>query len=79
MKTDLKVSLTKRELEILELVMEGLSNKDIASKLYVGVHTVKSHINTLFNKTGMNRIQLAVWASHYLKQQSVTTTEDSSS
>jgi DNA-binding NarL/FixJ family response regulator len=45
-------SLTARETEILRLVEEGLTNKQIATRLYVSVHTVKNHIHNLLAKLG---------------------------
>lgn len=44
--------LTKREAEILSMIARGRSNSDIASDLYLSAHTVKSHINRVFAKTG---------------------------
>lgn len=46
----LDVALSPRELEILQLVAEGYSNQEIADQLYVGVSTVKKHINHIYNK-----------------------------
>jgi len=42
--------LTPREQELLSLVAEGLSNKEIASKLYIAVETVKSHLQRIYRK-----------------------------
>ncbi|MDP5226259.1 MULTISPECIES: response regulator transcription factor [Arthrobacter] len=42
--------LTRREAEVLALVADGLSNGEIAGRLFLGVSTVKSHINSLFAK-----------------------------
>jgi len=42
--------LTARELEILELVADGLSNKEIAKKLIISLHTVKNHIHNILEK-----------------------------
>jgi DNA-binding CsgD family transcriptional regulator len=42
--------LTSREYEILELVKNGLSNEEIAEKLYISIHTVKSHMENIFKK-----------------------------
>lgn len=42
--------LTKREIEILELVSQGYSNKEIASKLFISTNTVKNHISNIMQK-----------------------------
>ncbi|NNH72639.1 response regulator transcription factor [Nocardia uniformis] len=53
--------LTTREAEVLALVAEGLSNSEIADRLYVGITTVKTHVTNLMAKTGAsNRVRLAV-------------------
>jgi DNA-binding NarL/FixJ family response regulator len=44
--------LTRREAEILILIARGLTNPDIAARLSLSPHTVKSHINRIFAKTG---------------------------
>jgi len=44
--------LTEREAEILRLIAQGLNNPEIAASLFVTAHTVKSHINRIFAKTG---------------------------
>jgi DNA-binding NarL/FixJ family response regulator len=44
--------LTQREAEILRLIARGKTNPDIAAELYLSAHTVKSHINRIFAKTG---------------------------
>jgi DNA-binding NarL/FixJ family response regulator len=44
--------LTRREAEILTLIALGKTNPDIAAELFVSTHTVKSHINRIFAKTG---------------------------
>jgi two-component system nitrate/nitrite response regulator NarL len=58
--------LTRRELEILTLVVEGDTNKGIARRLSVGQDTVKHHLTSIFNKTGVSsRLELALFALHY--------------
>ncbi len=47
-------SLTKRELEILQLVAEGLSNEEISKKIYISKKTVKTHLTNIFDKLNVN-------------------------
>jgi DNA-binding CsgD family transcriptional regulator len=47
-KTNFKNLLSPREIEVLELINSGLSNKDIAGKLFVSLSTVKTHINNIY-------------------------------
>lgn len=55
-------NLTSRELEIIEAVAEGLSNKEIAAKLFLGEGTVKNYISNILDKEGLShRTQLAVY------------------
>jgi len=49
-KSDADIALTPRELEVLALIAEGASNKEIARKLAISVHTVKFHIASLLDK-----------------------------
>jgi NarL family two-component system response regulator LiaR len=46
--------LSQRELEVLNLGMEGLSNKEVASELSLGVRTVQTHWRNIFNKLGVS-------------------------
>lgn len=46
-------TLTARELEVLTLMTDGLDNRQIATRLFVGVSTVKSHVNSIFAKLGV--------------------------
>ena len=60
-----EVLLSPRELEIVKLIAEGLSNKEIGEKLYLTNGTVRNHISTILEKTGLeHRTQIAV---KYLK------------
>jgi DNA-binding NarL/FixJ family response regulator len=52
--------LTTREVEVLKLIASGLSNREIATRLYVTEATVKSHINRLFAKAGVTHRAQAV-------------------
>jgi DNA-binding NarL/FixJ family response regulator len=48
------VSLTQREQEVLSLVATGASDKEIAEKLYISLHTVKSHMRNILSKLQVN-------------------------
>lgn len=55
-------AITPAEEKVLKAVMQGLSNRAIASTLVVSSRTVESHISHLFAKTGCrSRTQLALW------------------
>ena len=55
-----QLGITKRELEILELIARGLSNREIADKIFVSENTVKTHSSRLFDKLGAKRRTQAV-------------------
>ena len=55
-----QLSITARELEILQLIANGLSNREIAEKLFVSENTVKTHSSRLFDKLGAKRRTQAV-------------------
>jgi DNA-binding CsgD family transcriptional regulator len=55
-----ELRITPRELEILELIAQGLSNREIATKLYVSENTVKTHSSRVFDKLGAKRRTQAV-------------------
>jgi ATP/maltotriose-dependent transcriptional regulator MalT len=54
------LGVTPRELEILELIASGLSNREIADKIFVSENTVKTHSSRLFDKLGARRRTQAV-------------------
>ena len=55
-----ELQLTPRELEILGLIAEGLSNKGIAERVFVSENTVKTHASRVFDKLGARRRTEAV-------------------
>ena len=55
-----ELGITRRELEILELIAHGLSNREIAEKLFVSENTVKTHSSRLFDKLSARRRTQAV-------------------
>ena len=59
--------LTIREKEILALLSSGYGNQQIADKLCISIHTVKTHIYNIYQKTDVsNRLQAVLWAVKYL-------------
>jgi DNA-binding NarL/FixJ family response regulator len=58
------IALTLREKEIVALIGEGLGNKEIAARLCITSHTVKTHVRNAMEKTGLHtRVLLAVSAN----------------
>jgi two-component system, NarL family, response regulator LiaR len=55
-----RLNLSKRELEVLQLMAQGMSNKQIADQLFVSLSTVKTHSNNLFEKMGVERRTQAI-------------------
>jgi NarL family two-component system response regulator LiaR len=59
--------ISQRELEVLQLMSEGLSNQEIADRLFVSLNTVKTHASGLFSKLGVKRRIQAVEMAKKLK------------
>ena len=55
--------MTKRELEVLVKITEGLTNKEIAKELFISTHTVKAHASSIYRKLNVeSRIEAAMQA-----------------
>lgn len=55
--------LTARELEILQLVLAGYTNKAIASEIYISQKTVEFHLDQIYTKIGVRtRVKAGIWA-----------------
>ncbi|MCJ7616688.1 MAG: LuxR C-terminal-related transcriptional regulator [Desulfobacterales bacterium] len=62
--TEIQTDLTSREIEVLQMIVDGATNNEISDQLSISPHTVKSHVVHIFNKLGVNdRTQAAVWAT----------------
>jgi len=58
--------LTAREMEVVNLITEGCTNKDIAKQFGISEETVKRHLTNIFNKLGVgNRLELALFALNH--------------
>jgi len=55
-----KLGISKRELEVLQLMSEGLSNNEIAEKMFVSLNTIKTHSSNLFVKLDVKRRTQAI-------------------
>lgn len=57
------VRMTAREREVINLIAEGLGNKEIAARLHIATHTVKSHVRNIMEKLTLHtRLQIAAYA-----------------
>lgn len=61
------LGITPRELEVLELIAEGLSNKEIAARVFVSENTIKTHSSRVFDKLGAQRRTQAVQLGRELR------------
>jgi len=62
-----KLGISKREHEVLELIAQGLSNQEIADKLFVSLNTVKTHTSNLFMKLEVSRRTQAIQKAKELR------------
>jgi DNA-binding NarL/FixJ family response regulator len=71
------VRMTKRERQVIELIADGFTNKEIAQKLHLSTYTVKSHVHNILEKLALNtRVQIA---KHAHLSDSYKTTIDTTS
>ncbi|MCR5357576.1 MAG: LuxR C-terminal-related transcriptional regulator, partial [Lachnospiraceae bacterium] len=54
--------ITEREMDVLRLLTEGLSDQEIADELMISKATVRTHINHMCEKSGLSRVRLAIEA-----------------
>jgi len=67
-KSKTHISLSERELQVLELVADGLTNEKIAERLEISKRTVDNHISNILSKTSThNRVELVRWALQWGK------------
>ena len=62
-----RLALSKREFEVLVLISSGLSNQEIADKLFVSVNTIKTHSSNLFQKLDVGRRTQAIQKAKELR------------
>jgi non-specific serine/threonine protein kinase len=62
-------ALTKRQVAVARLVAQGLTNREIASRLFISDRTAEGHVEQIRNKLGFtSRAQVAAWAAQHLPQ-----------
>jgi len=67
------VRMTKREKQVIELISDGHTNKEIAQKLHLSTYTVKSHVHNILEKLALNtRVQIAKYAHDSQKKNSAS-------
>ena len=60
----LPIPLTRREIQVLQQIVGGATNRQMSRMLQISAHTVKSHVTSIFNKLGVNdRAQAAAWGA----------------
>lgn len=66
-KLPMEMELSIREVEVLKLLAAGLTNQEIADKLYLSLNTIKSHTNSIYIKLGVNRRAQAIDAARKMQ------------
>jgi DNA-binding NarL/FixJ family response regulator len=61
------LGISERELDVLKLIAEGLSNDEIAGKLFISINTVKTHVSNIFTKLNADRRTQAIQKARSLK------------
>jgi DNA-binding NarL/FixJ family response regulator len=56
--------LTARERAVTDLIVQGMSNREISVRLEIALHTVRSHVHRLLSKLELSRLEVAAFASH---------------
>ena len=65
--------MTKRERQVIGLISEGFTNKEIAQELHLSTYTVKSHVHNILEKLALStRVQIAKYAHDSIKKDSAT-------
>jgi DNA-binding NarL/FixJ family response regulator len=56
------IGLTVRERQVVDLISDGMSNKEIAARLHIAIHTVKSHVHNVLEKLALHtRLEVAAF------------------
>jgi DNA-binding CsgD family transcriptional regulator len=57
-KTAIKYGLSNQETKVLDLLVKGKSNQEMADELFISIYTVKRHVSNIYQKTNMNKKEL---------------------
>jgi DNA-binding NarL/FixJ family response regulator len=53
---------SRRQLKVIELVAQGMKNREVAQALGIGVHVVRNYLSNIYDRVGVNnRVELALW------------------